>query len=350
MTVGLVCYKKELGSSIIYAKCLFALKNIYQCKVVIFGNSLTKELFTYCDYIDDSIDMGNIEVQEQRSIQLETINKYTCDYLIASTTTQEFIQFLMQSNAKKIICITKLYSLFSLRCKSMPLYFSKKYRNMRYEDIMLCLARKIKPSVFDKHIKELDFSKCQIHVGMESRKIIDKFLKNSISKMKCKDPTYVIMVNPFNVNNRFTIDITYWLKLIEEVARIPHCIALVVTYPQVKDNFMQELAKSNISAQNLLILHNDNHILNLVAITKRASLVISPSTGTIHIASNVLIPTLGLYAEWDTGRWGTDYGLYIFLQKPLDNMNHNAQQDVVKKSITIVKEMIAQGKIKPAKL
>ena len=49
-----------------------------------------------------------------------------------------------------------------------------------------------------------------------------------------------------------------------------------------------------------LIYKNDHDLLNLVEILSKVSFLISPSTGSIHLASNLDIPTLGLYSKKGT--------------------------------------------------
>ncbi|RDU72932.1 lipopolysaccharide heptosyltransferase family protein [Helicobacter aurati] len=347
MIVGLVCYKKELGASIGYIKALFALKTIYQAHVIVFGNSLTKNLFQHCEYIDESLDMGNMETQDTKEQQRAIINQYRCHYLIATTTNSSFISFLLSSNAKTIICATKLYSFFSLRCKTVPIYFFKKYRNMRHEDIMLHFVKKINPRLFHQQIANLDSVKYALHASKDNEENIHQFLLSALQKYALDSQPYLILINPFNINNCFSLTMPYWLQLIEEVAKISLCIPLVVTYPQVQTQFMQQLKQSQRDLQKLLLFPNNDCILNLVALMQMVSCVISPSTGTIHVASNLNIPTIGLYAEWDTGRWGTKDNRYIFINKAKHELDSQSQMHVINDVILTLKNMIEKQQIKP---
>ena len=69
-----------------------------------------------------------------------------------------------------------------------------------------------------------------------------------------------------------------------------------------------------------LIYQNDNDLLNLVEILSKVSFLISPSTGSIHLASNLDIPTLGLYSKKDTIKWATQDRRYIILDKEINQL------------------------------
>ncbi|RDU61528.1 hypothetical protein CQA44_08690 [Helicobacter sp. MIT 14-3879] len=381
MIVGLVCYKKELGASIGYIKALFSLKKIYQCKLIVFGNSMTHNLFRYCEYIDESLDLGDLEngMMQNQKLQLEIINQYHCDYLIASTAIKTHIRFLLSSNARYIICATKLLTLLSYRCKTVPIYFFNKYRNMRHEDIMLHFVRRIKPKVFDVHIASLDFKDSMLHVGETYKTRAQEFLLQSLESVRIhlakspkhsqnRDTTvltnshlphlksmqtinpYLIMINPFNVNNLFSLTMPYWLKLMEKITQIPQCIPLVVTYPQVHKDFMEKINHYEGNLSSLIVFANNDDILNLVAIIKEMSCLISPSTGSIHVASNLHIPTLGLYAEWDTGRWGTRDNRYVFIPDIKDKLDSYTQEKIITQVLDILKSMIESKAIDSIKI
>ncbi len=63
------------------------------------------------------------------------------------------------------------------------------------------------------------------------------------------------------------------------------------------------------SVPNVRIFVNNADLLNLVAMIARFSALISVDTGSVHIADNLQIPTLGIYTRKMAKRWrGGTYG------------------------------------------
>ena len=346
MVVGLVCYKQELGGSLSYVKALYALKKIYDCRLILFGNPLTKNLFKHCDWIDVSLDLGNLDRLDIKAQyeRLDLINAYKCDYLIATTTSEAHVKFLLASNARRIVCATKLYSLLSPRCLTVPIYTFKKYHSMSSENIMLSFARRISPRRFDRGVASLDFSACALEAGEAARDRIRDFLSRAWPsypyrrKDKTKPPC-LVLVNPFNVNNPFSLSLPYWIKLASEVARLPGCRPVIVSFPAVRA-ILQEGLEAVGGMGEILVFENDEEILNLVALVEEVSCVISPSTGTIHLASNLGVPTIGLYAKWDLGRWGTRDGRYVFIPDVRDRLDDRTQEGLVLESLEALKGVL----------
>lgn len=81
--------------------------------------------------------------------------------------------------------------------------------------------------------------------------------------------------------------------------------------------------------KGLYIFENDNNLFNLVALTQKMECVISPSTGNIHIASNLGIPTIGLYEEADTIMWPSRDKNYVILKYMSYQITHTQSQEVV---------------------
>lgn len=58
MVVGFVCASRELGSNIVYAKALCAIKALFACRLIVFGNATTTALYSQASHIDLLLDIG----------------------------------------------------------------------------------------------------------------------------------------------------------------------------------------------------------------------------------------------------------------------------------------------------
>ncbi len=352
-TIAFVCAKKELGTSIAYLKTLYALKEIYKCRLIVFGNSLSKNLYEQCKFIDEHLDIGECNhhlKSTQTKMQVATINSYCCDYLIAPDAKSTFLQFCLATNAKHIICALKFVSLFSLRTKTIPIYAKKVFKNMSYETKLLYFARKINPKLFDKYIPTLDFSKIQLCASSIATQKVQAFFANTLTSYKLEsnilDSTppqqvenstsrkrlFLVMINPFNINNSHTLPQNAWLDLIAKFSAISYFKVLIATYPKVHRDFMQALLSYDPSLK-VLIFQNNNDLQNLIALTKMVHCLISPSTGTTHLAINLKIPTIGLYAEYDKNQWGHRDIHYISIPAPANMLTQEQCENIITQSL-----------------
>ena len=130
------------------------------------------------------------------------------------------------------------------------------------------------------------------------------------------------------------------------IGNMQNCIPIVATYPEIHDNFISTLKQWQNNAQNeiskLLIFKNDDDILNLAALIEKMHYVISPSTGTIHLASNLCVPTIGLFSQYDTIKWGTKSNQYVILPKPKNDMSENDINIAIMQTMQILETNIKQ--------
>lgn len=166
MVVGFVCASRELGSNIVYAKALCAIKALFACRLIVFGNATTTALYSQASHIDLLLDIGadvwDPSSKENISKQIATINSFACDYLILSDSKSSFLRFGLATNARRVLCARKFVSLFAWRARTLPIYASKTYKQMSFENILLHLVRLINPKAFDTSIARLDFSPARL--------------------------------------------------------------------------------------------------------------------------------------------------------------------------------------------
>lgn len=168
MVVGFVCASRELGSNVIYAKALYAIKALFSCRLIVFGNVTTTALYSQASHIDTLLDIGldvwqlDSSPKESISKQIAAINSFACDYLILSDSKSSFLRFGLATNARRVLCARKFVSLFAWRARTLPIYASKTYKQMSFENILLHLVRLINPKAFDTSIARLDFSPARL--------------------------------------------------------------------------------------------------------------------------------------------------------------------------------------------
>ncbi|MGI0406575.1 glycosyltransferase family 9 protein [Helicobacter himalayensis] len=92
--------------------------------------------------------------------------------------------------------------------------------------------------------------------------------------------------------------------------------------------------------KGLYIFENNDNLFNLVALTQKMECVISPSTGNIHIASNLGIPTIGLYNARDTIMWASRDKNYVILKYMPHQITHTQSQEVVELVFEKLKKLL----------
>lgn len=358
MVVGFVCASRELGSNVIYAKALYAIKALFACRLIVFGNATTTALYSQASHIDTLLDMGtdvwqlDSSPKESISKQIAAINSFACDYLILSDSKSSFLRFGLATNARRVLCARKFVSLFAWRARTLPIYASKTYKQMSFENILLHLVRLINPKAFDTSIARLDFSPARLCAPEPIQAQADKILRHIYQKRFAKsclggglEDSRLIVINPFNVNNAYSLPQHAWLELIAQVCKTHQ--VLVITYPAVHREFMQALRdykrQRDFSSRNLIIFAN-NKLPHLIALMTRASLCISPSTGTTHLALNLGVPSIGLYAQYDKPRWGHKDLHYITLEAPRDQLTKAQCQKTIQATTALLEQYLRETK------
>lgn len=60
LTIGYV-FHYALGDTIRILSSFYAIKHIYGCKLVIFGNALMRHLCNHTDFVDECVDIGELK-------------------------------------------------------------------------------------------------------------------------------------------------------------------------------------------------------------------------------------------------------------------------------------------------
>lgn len=347
--VGLISIGEGIGDTLISSKALFVAKEIFGAKCVLFGTKIAQNLCKDFSFIDEIVILPNIkqgyilnqyedknphivkkkyqktaqesaQYKKQEQKLIDEFNKHSLDYLIIGSPRARNIKLAKATNAKKIFCALKFDSLFSIKCKTLPVYAIKSYQTKSFEEILCLFVRCINPKIYDEKNSSLDFSQptsaMRLRTQPTHKAYINEFLSKSLPQLQSKQnpnnnntqkaQKHLVMINPFSISGDSSLSINGFFDIISLIGNeFKNCIALVATYPKVHHAFLQAKAEyeKHTTLENLVIFPNNDDIFNLVELLSRATCLISPSTGTAHLAANVGIPIIALYGKRDINRW-----------------------------------------------
>ena len=161
---------------------------------------------------------------------------------------------------------------------------------------------------------------------------------------------FIICINPFSNAATHTLPLEAFLELISKALALPNVCVLLITFPTVHNEFVAKVQSHQelwTQKSKLFIYQNDNTVSNLIALLGFVSLLISPSTGTIHLASNLGIKTIGLYSRKDTTRWATQDKLYIIIPKEKSLLTQKHCAKIIDKTLSQIKSLIDSNALKP---
>lgn len=243
LRIGVIFIQNALGECVIGFESFYAIKMLYDCKLIVFAKPTMQNLLRHCEFVD--------EVQECTKAAIDAAH---CDYAILSNSKTMFINFALSTNAKKIICATKFRSLFSLRCRSVPIYMGKRYYHYDERQILLAYVRAINPKRYDEQIATINLANAKIACGSQHEAKAREFLAAEIAKRAGLDSSrdvskdssnnpyaYLVMINPFNNACPYSLSLQGFLRLIERVASRGDCIPLVITFEKVHARFLKAL-------------------------------------------------------------------------------------------------------------
>lgn len=287
----------RIGDSVVALPSICAIKLIYpQCKLFVWTNSIGVNLFSNIQAIDQVFEISDELIQQ--------INSLSLTYLISSNSDQNTISHLKTSNAKKIITYLKPYNLFDFRIKTA--FRSYRIQKNSEKQNLLNLTNLINPN------SPLLLSQIN-NAKLSSSPINQQYIQNLFLHTQAKQ---TILINPFAYTAKH-LDLQDYITIAQNLIENYHII--IPTFDKKRDLLLKHLPSKLLHHQNFSIFHNNSDLLNLVALLEKVNLVISPSTGAIHIADNLGIPSIALFSAKDRNAWGGGNMHYIILdQKPTD--------------------------------
>ncbi|MBF7046546.1 hypothetical protein IY804_00385 [Campylobacter volucris] len=222
-----------------------------------------------------------------------------------------------------------------MKCKVVFFNILKRiHNNKNIEDLMLYYARKIQPKIFDKKIKNLYFD-ISIQTTQKNKNLINKFLYNNrINNF--------IIINPFSISTKFNLNIFLYFDLIQKILNTKNISIVIPTYNRVYKYFIEKITEFDSKLlTKIFIFQNNNDILNLVELISKSKCVISPSTGVIHIASNLKISSIGLYSKKDSIYWSTYNKDYVFIDAIHNKFSRNDADKIISDVINKLQKYIS---------
>lgn len=293
-----------LGDTTLYIPSLFMIKQMYpDAELVCTVNSLAYDLFQNLSYVDKVVCVfyDSSTYDQAAELLIKEINGYDdekghhpcADVVILAERATLFINAALKSNCPHIVTFSYFKALFVPR-----LHFTPYIQRQKIQEILHYqhLVKQLNPKLYNKALQSADFNQARLKPTVESL----EFVKNELSKLGYQGQK-LVLVNPLSITSAkkgFSFDIPSLISLANELAK---------EYPQlffvVSLNKTDIIKPEDLKHDNLKLLVNQGSIYNLIALVDLCSLVISPSTGTVHIADNMGKDILGIYPYYDQNRW-----------------------------------------------
>ncbi|WP_245945534.1 glycosyltransferase family 9 protein [Helicobacter didelphidarum] len=315
-----------IGDNVVALHAIYVLRFLYpDSLLVVYTNSNGIQLYTQFTFIDVLI---NIDSLGQKELQ-NNINSYSFDVFVLTQANRRHCNLIYHTNCKKIISFLSAGNIFKSRFHTI--FLSRNFNSMPQYQRMLMLVRKIDSQIFDKHINAIDFSAIMLRSNQEN----DDFVQNFFNTHNICLESPIVVINPF-VHSTFC-NLTLhecgeggWNKLINILSSLYPTINFII--PTYSNN--KKLPDS--LPQNVKIFYNTHDLLNLVALLRYATLLISPSTGPSHIANNLKIPIILLCSKRDKSLWkgdNMDSSYFIELQKTTKHITPREEDIIIQETL-----------------
>ncbi|KAA6227058.1 MULTISPECIES: glycosyltransferase family 9 protein [unclassified Campylobacter] len=325
LSVGLYCPYEGLSDLVVSLKLLYALKYIYNAKVIVFGSKVNESLARAIEFIDEYVELSyDIKYEKDKRKNRDIINEFMLDYIIPLRAGNKSINFLKSTNAKFIIIRTKEELEYSSRFIFVNFENNKKLQQSNEFLRVLYRARSINSALFDKEISKLSFD-IDIQTKKKHKEKIDNFFKN------INNPLNSILISPFAKETKYNLRLKDYIKFIKEArTKYPYLNFIVLTNEKTHENFLEHIDKIDEKLlKSIYIFKNDGDILNICELLKRVKCLIAPSSGTMYLATILKINSIGLYSLHDTVYWESFNKNYVLLEKIKDGLNKTDIQNAI---------------------
>ena len=288
MKVGF--YRNALiGDNLVALPAIYSIKALYpHCKLVVYTNDIGMELYSGFEFIDELFDLSSHNFEQT----LEHINSWGFDEFILTQPIKTPCELLGKSNAKRVISLLSPRNFY--RLKFHNIFISRNLSSTPQYKRLLKLVREIDTKTFDANFKSIDFSPITLKPQTHHFEFAQKFLKSC----NANEFKYRVMINPYSRTCSHSLTPRGWSELITTLAKsYAKTLFIIPTYEGNTKTL--ELPDLN----NVVHFYNTLDLFNLIALTSRIDLLISPSTGNAHIANNLKIPLLGIFSKRDTMLW-----------------------------------------------
>ena len=285
----------KIGDSVVALPAIYSLKTLHpNSKLYIFCNPITQNLYSPFEWIEELVVIDKHLISH--------IDEKKLDCLISSNADKNTINYLKTSKTPILYTFLKPYNLFDPRIKTLFANLITKPQSIKKTLFdLVWLTRStgtLKPSLYTPKLQT--FAK--------NKELIDRFL-SPLNPSKKK----IIMLNPFGYAAKVNFSLEQYAEIAQKL--VEDFFVIIPTFGD-KNKIVQEVFPQEIfSHPNFCLFHNDEDLLNLVELISRIDLLISPSTGNIHIADNLGIPSIGIFSLKDTILWGGQKMSYLINPK-----------------------------------
>lgn len=333
-----------LGDNVVAIKALLMLRHSYDGDIIIYTNTQGAQIFSKLSGFI-CVDSSAMSKQEL----LAHINAQHFECFILTQPNRWRCKLLSQSNAKRIISFATLANLFNPRISKV--FFSRAFSQIPYHKALCKLVAKVDSKRFAK--ASTDFSSS---IYPQFRYPIDEDAKARVQNTLDSATHYlitpkhtpnpkspanlapIICLNPFVKSTRINLPLSAYIDLAYKLAaRFESMRFVILHYEGAPTPCLQD------PPPNVFVFSNDDNLANLIELLRLSCLLISPSTGTIHLADMLHIPTIGIYNRKDSRLWLGDSMQkqhLVILQKPLEQSSAQAIEQAQKRVYTLACAML----------
>lgn len=326
-----------LGDNVIAIKALLMLRHSYDGDIIIYTNAQGAQIFSKLSGFI-CVDSSAMSKQEL----LAHINAQHFECFILTQPNRWRCKLLAQSNAKRIISFATLANLFNPRISKV--FFSRAFSQIPYHKALCKLVAKL-----DSRSKaSIDFSsfcypidedaKARVQAALDSATHYLITPKHTPNPKSPANLAPIICLNPFVKSTRINLSLSAYIDLAYKLAaRFESMRFVILHYDGAPALTLQD------PPPNVFVFSNDDNLANLIELLRLSCLLISPSTGTIHLADMLHIPTIGIYNRKDSRLWLGDSMQkqhLVLLQKPLEQSSAQAIEQAQKRVYTLACAML----------
>lgn len=329
MNIGI--YKAGLiGDNIVALHGIYAIKALFPAaKLIVYTNAFGINLYKNFSFIDILINVENLDSSEL----ISDIDSRNFSHFLLTQPNRAKARLMLKTKLRKIITFRTFYTFINQRFKTI--FFSRNYSNVPQYLRILKLVSLIDSNIYNKNIKNIDFSAIRLTCNDSNKMKVQEFLSNAFHthniESKANLAPKLVLINPFVRTTFCNLTLQGWIECIGQLSNkhknINFCIP---TYAGNIGN--SEIYTAFKDTENIAIFENDNDLLNIVALLERTNLLISPSTGISHIANNLCVPMIWLCSRRDKSLWAGDNmsaDLFITLKETSKEMTRALERKYI---------------------
>ena len=334
-----IAYYRNLfiGDSIIALDSIYAIKALYPSAfLVVYTGDIGMRIFSKFDFIDEIVNIQNLSKEQI----IKSLDSFAFDYLILTQPNRRHTSIASASNAKVIISYAMWHNIFRRFWGNIfskvfykrgfrqfkRVFYSVAFGNTPNYKRLLSLVREIDAPHYDS--SKIDFTPTRFphsHTHIE-------FLKQNL---KTPPQSYKILINPYSNSSPISLTPQGFSTLATTLAKaLPQAQIIISSFegaPRLPLEAQPDSLNSK-EARNIYIFKNNHDLGNLIELVRSVDLLISPSTGTIHIADNLGIKIIGLYSKKDMRLWlgkNMDKSSMIVLKTHYSKLNQSQESKII---------------------